>query len=349
MIESTKKGWAAAAGLLLMAAAACNSPAKPSGAATVTVPGPLSPANGAQIANAAQPVTLAVSDATVTGGSGATLYTFEVATDAGFVTIVASKDIPETPGQTSTTLNPLTGGKDYFWHVRTTSGDTVGAFTNPLKFTIGPAVTVQAPVVASPAPGATGVVKRPTLTVTNAAHTGPTGAITYKFDVSASSSFATILTSGTVPEGSGQTSFSLSIDLNPNTQYSWRVQAVDTGSNVASPFSSASFTTASANPLFPGAVPPGTPGHAVLGDNWQQQVLVSHGGTLFNSPPLECQQLFALMDLGFDPQGAIDWMHANGYFTDAEWFPGPQVIGVQFVYMALINGRWDLILRGEGE
>ena len=52
-------------------------------------------------------------------------------------------------------------------------------------------------------------------------------------------------------------------------------------------------------------------GHARLGDNWQEQDLVAFGGTRFHSPTLEMKRIFDLMDRGFDPQGAIDWMHAK--------------------------------------
>jgi len=47
-----------------------------------------------------------------------------------------------------------------------------------------------------------------------------------------------------------------------------------------------------------------------------------------------------LLDRGFDPQGAIDWMNGNGYRTIAAWYPAVQVIGFAYEYMALVNGRW---------
>jgi hypothetical protein len=40
-------------------------------------------------------------------------------------------------------------------------------------------------------------------------------------------------------------------------------------------------------------------------------------------------------------------MHGNGYPTQAAYFPAIAVIGFSYEYMALINGRWDLVLRGE--
>ena len=38
-------------------------------------------------------------------------------------------------------------------------------------------------------------------------------------------------------------------------------------------------------------------------------------------------------------------MHSNGYPTVAAYYPSVAVIGFQHEYMALINGRWDLILK----
>ena len=54
-----------------------------------------------------------------------------------------------------------------------------------------------------------------------------------------------------------------------------------------------------------------------------------------------------LLDRGMDPQSAINWLNANGYGTAGAWYPGPNVIGFSFDYMALnpITGVWDLITK----
>ncbi len=223
-----------------------SSPTSPAGSVTVTTAAAVAPANGAQIANVAQPVTLSIHNALVTDASVGVTYTFEVATDAGFANKVLTRDVPQSAGQTSLKLDPLAAGHDYYWHVRTTGADTIGVFTSALKFTIGPAVVIQAPVVASPAGGATSVLQRPTLTVNNAVHTGPVGgSLVYRFDVATNNTFATIIASGTVAEGSGQTSFTPTADLAITQTFFWRVQVFDAADNVTSPFSSAaSFTTA---------------------------------------------------------------------------------------------------------
>jgi hypothetical protein len=350
--------------LLALGVTACTtSPVSPAGAVTVTLAAPVSPANGAQIPNLAQPVTLTVANATVTDSTAGVTYTFEVANDAGFNSKVATKDVPQTSGQTSLTLGMLPPGQDYYWHVRTTGGDTVGGFTNALKFTIGQPIVVGTPSPVSPSNGSV-LNSWPTLTVNNAPHSGPVSVLVYKFDLATSPSFTTIVASGAVSEGNGQTSFQVPAGTalpQQATQYYWRVTPTDQSSGISGGTAPAqNFTVSVPNTiqaklaaqlgfqsLWPGAQPPGTNGHAVLGDNWQVQTLIAHSGVPFTSPMLEWLQLFDLMDRGFDPQGAIDWMHGNGYPTAAAWFPGPAVIGVQYVYLALINGRWDLVLRNE--
>jgi hypothetical protein len=97
--------------------------------------------------------------------------------------------------------------------------------------------------------------------------------------------------------------------------------------------------------LWTGPQPPGTNGHAVIGDNWETQTLTAYTGVSFVSPPLEALRVFDLLDRGFDPQGAINWMNGNGYATSAVYYPAIGVIGFSTEYMALINGRWDLVLR----
>jgi hypothetical protein len=99
--------------------------------------------------------------------------------------------------------------------------------------------------------------------------------------------------------------------------------------------------------LWPGAPPPGTNGHAILGDFWNVEMLTSHSGVVFLNPPLESLQIFDLMDRGLDPQGAIDWMRGHGYPTVAAFYRDIDVIGFSYEYMALNNGRWNLILKLE--
>jgi hypothetical protein len=336
--------------VLVAGTAACtSSPIAPAGTVTVTAASAVAPANGAQIANASQPITLTVTNATVTDASVPVTYTFEVATDAAFTNKAVTKDVPQTGGQTSLKLDPLPGGKDYYWHVRTTAGDTVGAFSAALKFTIGAPIIINPPTATSPLSGSSSS-GWPVLTVTNAQKSGPVGTtILYKFEVATSAGFDTIVVSGTVVEGTNQTTFTPTVAAPAQTtQYFWRATASDPASGIASAASSVqtfTFTVTAAGILWPGAQPPGTPGHAVKGDGWDTQTLVSFNGVVFTSPRLEILQMFDLLDRGFEPQAGIDWMHANGYATEAFNVPAINVIGFAYEYIALINGRWDLVIR----
>ena len=79
--------------VLVCTAASCSSSVTPAGPVTVTTAGPTSPSNGALIANSAQPVTLSVKNAYVAESGAAVSYTFQVATDASFASVVSPTTI----------------------------------------------------------------------------------------------------------------------------------------------------------------------------------------------------------------------------------------------------------------
>jgi hypothetical protein len=208
------------------------------------------PADGAAIPNLSQPLTLTVANS-VTTSSAAPTYTFEVATDSAFGTIVYSKTgVPAgANGQTSLTIDTLAPATTYYWRARVVAGSTTGLAATPKAFAIGPNIILQAPVLASPAQNAT--VGTASLTATNVQTSGPIGQITYQFDLSDSSSFNKIVFSGKANEGAGgQTTISVTAPLTSGTTYFWRVQATDSPSGVTSPVSgTSSFQFVSFNPL----------------------------------------------------------------------------------------------------
>src|SRR5262245_60917422 len=195
---------------LFVAACGRSTPAEPTSTAaaadaaavtgSVTVPQPVSPAANATIRNADQPVTLIVTNAVTT--KGANTYDFEVATDTAFSSKVATKTgIAEgAGGRTTVALDRLAANADYYWRARAQGGGTAGPLTAARKFSIGPAVTIDAPVPIAPLNGAQ-TAARPAFRVRNAARSGPAGAITYRFEVATSTAFSPILATATVPEG----------------------------------------------------------------------------------------------------------------------------------------------------
>jgi len=241
-----------------------------------------------------------------------------------------------------------------------------------MKFTVGPAVILNQPIPIGPLSGAT-TSPRPALRVTNVTRSGPVGAITYLFEIANSSAFTTIIMNGTAREGINETGFIPTADLPVGQPLFWRATAQDVANGVASaPSAIQSFTTRAltqaellaqqlGQTLWPGAIPPGTAGHATMGNDaafgvgWAIQTLhYAPQNVDFQSPDIEMLRLFDLLDRGFDPEGAIAWMQSNGYPTIAFWYPPPEkaVIGLKYVYLAargkvVTNAIWDVVLRVE--
>jgi hypothetical protein len=341
----------------LLMTSCSTSPVTPTGSVSVTTPAQLAPANGASIANQNQPVTLTVSNAFVTENSAAVLYTFEVSTDSAFGSKVQTKTAPAGTGQTSVVLDPLAPGLTYFWHARATGGDTPGTFSASEKFTVGPAISIGAPGVVGPLTGST-PSGWPTFVINDSARSGPVAQVSYRFDVSTTTTFSSLLLSTTVPEANGQTtSFTppFSTPFTAGAVLFWRATALDATDGITS----AASTTQSFTPqalttqallaaelgqtLWPGAQPTGANGQALLGNgcsgspNWGIATCaspISHSN--FVAPTIEALRFFDLFDRGYDPQSAINWMNANGYPTAAQWYPPPlkAVLGLGLFYIS---------------
>lgn len=246
--------WSAFA--LLVSASACtksSSPARPSSVAdtgeapssltdaktgvTLTTPVPVSPAPNADIRFAEQPVTLAVRNSAITGSTPPT-YTFQVASDVGFANVVVTKDsVAQGAGQTSVALDKLAGAKTYFWRARANGSGVNGYFSAARAFNLGPEVVLQAPVLIAPSNGGTLSGQAP-LVVNNVGRSGPAGPLSYRFEVSDSTSFANLVFTSTVNEGSNQTSTTMTARLTTNATYYWRVRASDPANAVTGPYSS---------------------------------------------------------------------------------------------------------------
>jgi hypothetical protein len=351
----TGRNLRAALGLVLSLTVIACSPAQPS--AVVGLPTPLLPIGDAVLSFSSQPIVLVTQNATISGTISPT-YTFEVATDSAFAaTKVQTKDnvAQGGSGQTSVALDSLATGKDYYWHVRAQGGGTTGAFSSTSKFTV---VALTPPTPVSPANG-TVVGSWPTLTVANVQSSGPTGPLGYQFDISTSASFTTITVTGSVAETATQTSFTPSGQAPASAMtFYWRATATDLSNGAKSPSSAAQSFTLSISqagaiaaqegqPLWPGVQPPGNNGSARLGDSWNVQTVISFHGATHVTPTIDELRVFDLLDRGFGAQGAIDWINSHGYFTNAAWYASAQVVGFDYEYIAFINGRWDLVFKGE--
>jgi hypothetical protein len=212
----------------------------------ITAPSTVDPQNGVKIAMDKQPVTLSVSNAG-SNGPRPLNYLFEVATDANFNTKVFTRDgiAPGTNGKTTLTLpDPLATGRTYFWRTRAQDGANTGPYSAVVSFSVFTPIVISAPVLASPAAGATVDSIRPSFGVTDAVRTGPAGAISYLIEVADTDSFANKIT-WSAPEQATKTTLNTPSDLLYAKTYFWHVRAYDP--TTLGPFSETrAFTTPAA-------------------------------------------------------------------------------------------------------
>jgi hypothetical protein len=208
---------------------------------TITAPQLVTPTDGQRFRFTDQQLTLTIKNAAATGSSTVT-YTFQVATDAAFGSIVYSKDgVAEGNGQTSLKIDKLAGNKDYFWRARANVGSLAGPFAKGRAFNVGPEVVLQAPALTAPANNGQAGGSVLTLTVANADRSGPVTQIVYHFEISDTSAFGSLVATANVPEqAGGQTTAQINARLTTNATYYWRAQATDPASGVVGPFSSVS-------------------------------------------------------------------------------------------------------------
>jgi len=318
--------------LATLASATCgdkksSSPTTPT--ITLTTPALASPAQGAQLGDLAQPVTLTVQNAT-SSGSNALTYTFEVATDQAFASRVYSKTgvAQGSGGQTSLTIDRLGANQTYYWHARAEdlTAVVVSSWASS-SFTIGQAVRFDAPTINEPLEGARAGSVRPLLRVRNSTRDAQVGSVSYTFEVSESSSFSSLVASGTVNEGAGGytgiTEWRVTTDLADKTYY-WRVKGV------ASAGSSAYMTGASFRPW---------PDEIDL-----SKVIYTHGPSIANWPVTRTLTKVTQGEVDpetvctyFTRQGSNDWPPVDFYGEGGEL--GVFVEGNQW-YFARINGQW---------
>jgi len=165
---------------------------------------------------------------------GAVSYRLQVSTDPQFATLL----LDETLTDTAKVVGPLANNTVYYWRVSAKLGDgSETAFSEAWQFTTIPTAPA-APLLSSPANGATNVTVPVTLAWQETA-----GAATYHVQVADVATFANpLVDDATLSE----TSVRLT-SLNHNTTYFWRVQAANSGG--IGPWSETwSFTTAATSP-----------------------------------------------------------------------------------------------------
>jgi hypothetical protein len=263
---------------LLVGTAACTA-AKSSTPLSPTVAGPipgvdisapktLEPANQ-KIPVDAQPLTLLAENAGSTGVRPLS-YVFDVAVDAGFTSIVFTREgiTPGEGGRTSVRLpDRLAPERSYFWRVRAQDGANTGPYSAPANFDVFTPIVIDSPGLVAPAVNSVGEPQRPTFIVNNVARSGPVGPLTYHFELSDSGSFANMVFAD-IPEQPNQTRITTPGDLAFGTVYYWRARAFD--AKTLGPWSTTRSFQTLAKPLPPPPPDPGGGGGGGGGDgNWE--------------------------------------------------------------------------------
>lgn len=183
-----------------------------------------SPSNGATSVSIPPTVAWAAS-------TGATSYRCQVSTSSSFGTTVY-----DTSGLTATSasVTGLSTSTTYYWRVNATNSAGTSDWSSVYSFTTAASSgsAPAAPTLSSPANAATNVSRTPTLV-----WAASTGATSYTYQVSTSSTFSTVARSGTVTG----TSATISSSLSRYTRYYWRVNA--SNSYGTSSWSSTSYFT----------------------------------------------------------------------------------------------------------
>jgi hypothetical protein len=243
-----------------------------------------------------------------------------------------------------------------------------------------PSVSVSSPRPISPNQSTIATGQQPVTLVAGNATSTQSG-VTYTFEVATDVNFSSKvqIKSGVAEGSSGQTSVTLDT-LTAGRDYFWRAFASVNGvTGLAS--SVATFTVAPDAPppppfqdtqqgriaaqlypggLWPGVQPsaatgvPGSSGQARMSVGWDPNPFdVGFSGVVHAKPTLDELQIFDLMDRGMAPDPAIGWLKTHGYGTAAVFYVldplangAPNwTIGLQWEYMALLGGAWELVHR----
>jgi hypothetical protein len=232
----------------------------------ITAPSPMQPSSGLRVAVDQQPVQLVVQNAS-TNGVRPLSYSFDVATDTNFTNKVFSlAGISPGDGKTGLKLPvSLPTGQTYYWRAQALDGANTGPYSAVTSFNIYTPIVIQAPVPLAPINNVMTANPHPHFSWTNAARSGPVGAISYGVEVS-TDNFATKAAAWTVAEQANQTGLDAPQDLGFSTQYFWHVRANDP--TTTGPWSATQvFQTPAAPIVTPPVVPPGCGGSASDGIN----------------------------------------------------------------------------------
>lgn len=231
---------------------------------SISEPKLLEPGSGWQLDNSTQqPVRLLIENASTTGQRPLS-YTFEVASDAGFGSIVFSRGgvAPGDGGRTSVQISDrLPTGRSFFWRARAEDGANTGPYTAAASFSIITPVVIDVPSLIEPVGGATISSNAPSFRIGSLTRSGPVGQIVFQLEVAANEAFAPDLALYQITEQGNETKFAAPLSLPYSQTFYWRVRAFDSGpSGVQGSWSAAqAFKTPAAPAPAPSPAPSPSP------------------------------------------------------------------------------------------
>ena len=238
----------------------------PDGVVSLKVPAPIpqSPAFNAETDDLTPTLIASNSDPSYVSGDGFDFtYDFEiykVATGGVTTKVGTTRSVAQAPTTTSYTVpaGDLVQDTSYTWRTRVRIGDEHGAWSDAATFRTPTLVTVDAPILLSPADGAEVSTTRPQLTVTNGAVSADAGAVQYDFQLDdEGATFPNPVTFSVSRSGGTTTSARYENALARNQQFWWRARATNgtVTSEWTAPFSFTVSATSSSGPRTPDPAP----------------------------------------------------------------------------------------------
>lgn len=197
----------------------------------ISEPKPLEPGAGWELENASQPVRLLLENAS-TNGQRPLTYTFQLASDAQFTTLVFSRGgvVPGDNGRTSVQVGDrLPTGRSLFWRARAEDGANTGPYSAAVNFSIITPVVIDVPVPVEPVGGATISSTRPSFRIRNPSSSGPAGQIVLSVQIANDEALGSMVAVYAVPTQGSETQFAPTLELPYDKTFFWRVRAYDSG------------------------------------------------------------------------------------------------------------------------
>jgi hypothetical protein len=267
-------------------------------------PTAISPTDGSQVGTINPTFVVGVSQ---DPDGGPVEYQFDVSMYSNFSSLIASaSSVSDT---TWTTPTSLVAGNSYYWRCRCSDGIDWSGYSSVVSFSV---VTNSAPTLEgqmTPSQGDSLMDNSPVLTVDNG-YDANFHQLTYSFEIWDAAGASTLaFESGISEGGSGRTSWTSPISLNPGTDYRWRARCYDgiaySGWTDLVQFSVLSADACEAPPSTPVLVSPADGSSA----GTMQPILCLENSV----PSVNClEDLTYVFEITDDPSGSISSAEGDG-------------------------------------